>query len=116
MGYRLAIDDLGAGYAGLNSFIHFHPDFVKIDMSITHGVDADRTKQRVVQSITELCHDLKISVVAEGIENRPDRDWLAQSGINFFQGYFFGKPEREITPGEHLDDWATDRRPVKRVN
>ncbi len=85
-------------------------------MSITHGVDADRTKQRVVQSITELCHDLKISVVAEGIENRPDRDWLAQSGINFFQGYFFGKPEREITPGEHLDDWATDRRPVKRVN
>ncbi len=94
MGYRLAVDDLGAGYAGLASFARIEPDVVKLDMSLVRGVDVSPLKQSVVRSVVGLAQDLGIEVVSEGIEAAAERDALADLGCRLFQGYLFGKPER----------------------
>jgi EAL domain-containing protein (putative c-di-GMP-specific phosphodiesterase class I) len=94
MGYRLAVDDLGAGYAGLNWFAQLEPDIVKLDMSLTRDVDTTPTKQRLVQSLTSLCGDLSIAVVAEGIETAGERDAVVACGCDLLQGYLFAKPGR----------------------
>ncbi len=94
MGYRLAVDDLGAGYAGLASFARIEPDVVKLDMSLVRGVDGSPLKQSVVRSVVGLAEDLGIEVISEGIEVVAERDTLADLGCRLFQGYLFGKPER----------------------
>jgi EAL domain-containing protein (putative c-di-GMP-specific phosphodiesterase class I) len=94
MGYRLAVDDLGAGYAGLNWFAQLEPEVVKLDMSLTRSVDTLPTKQRLVQSVATLCRDLGIEVVAEGIETAAERDTLVACGCDIFQGYLFARPGR----------------------
>jgi EAL domain-containing protein (putative c-di-GMP-specific phosphodiesterase class I)/ActR/RegA family two-component response regulator len=94
MGYRLAVDDLGAGYAGLNWFAQLEPDVVKLDMSLTRDVDSTPTKRRLVQSLTSLCGDLGIAVVAEGIETAAERDAVVECGCDLLQGYLFAKPSR----------------------
>jgi len=97
-GFRLAIDDLGAGYSGLTSFVQLEPEFVKLDMSLVRNVDSNRVKQRLVKSITDVCRDLGLLVVAEGIESEAERDTLIDLRCNLLQGYRFGKPHRELLP------------------
>jgi EAL domain-containing protein (putative c-di-GMP-specific phosphodiesterase class I)/ActR/RegA family two-component response regulator len=94
LGFRLALDDLGAGYAGLASFASIEPDVVKLDMSLVRGVDVSPLKQTVVRSVVGLAADLRIEVISEGIELPTERDALVALGGNLFQGYLFGKPER----------------------
>lgn len=94
MGYRIAVDDLGAGYAGLNSFAQLEPHIVKLDMALVRGVDQAPTKRKLIQSIVALCRDLGIEVVAEGVETAAERDVLAQLGCRLLQGYLFAKPDR----------------------
>ena len=93
MGYRIAVDDLGAGYAGLTSFAQLEPDIVKLDMSLVRGLHEAPTKRKLVQSIVGLCRDLGIQPVAEGVETAAERDALEQLGCELLQGYLFGKPE-----------------------
>jgi EAL domain-containing protein (putative c-di-GMP-specific phosphodiesterase class I)/ActR/RegA family two-component response regulator len=97
LGYRLAIDDLGAGYAGLASFACIEPDVVKLDMSLVRGVDVSPLKQSVIRSVVGLAGELAIEVVSEGIELPAERDALALLGCRLFQGYLFGRPERGFT-------------------
>lgn len=92
LGYRLAIDDLGAGYAGLTSFAALEPEVVKLDMGLVRGVHEQAIKQRLVGSITALCKELGILVVGEGVETRAERDALAQLGCDLLQGFLFGRP------------------------
>lgn len=92
LGFRIAVDDLGAGYSGLTTFARLQPDFAKLDMSLVRDVDRDKTKQRVIRSMTALCRELGVLVVAEGIETRAERDALADLGCDLLQGYLFGKP------------------------
>jgi EAL domain-containing protein (putative c-di-GMP-specific phosphodiesterase class I) len=92
LGYRLAIDDLGAGYAGLSSFAQIQPEVVKLDMSLTRNVHLEQTKQKLVRTMTSLCSDLDMLVVAEGVETADERDMLATLGCDVFQGYLFAKP------------------------
>jgi EAL domain-containing protein (putative c-di-GMP-specific phosphodiesterase class I) len=92
LGYRIAVDDLGAGYAGLSSFAALEPEFTKLDMSLIRGAHASSVKQRVIGSIVSLCRDLGSRVVAEGIETRADRDTLVRLGCELQQGYYFAKP------------------------
>jgi EAL domain-containing protein (putative c-di-GMP-specific phosphodiesterase class I)/ActR/RegA family two-component response regulator len=94
LGFRLALDDLGAGYAGLASFASIEPDVVKLDMSLVRGVDVSPLKQSVVRSVVGLAADLRIQVISEGIELPAERDALVALGGNLFQGYLFGRPER----------------------
>jgi EAL domain-containing protein (putative c-di-GMP-specific phosphodiesterase class I) len=93
LGYRIALDDLGAGYAGLNSFAALSPDVVKLDMSLIRGIDQDAMKQKLVGSMAALCRDLDISVVAEGIETEGEREAVHAAGCGFLQGFLIGRPE-----------------------
>ncbi len=80
LGYRIAVDDLGAGYAGLSSFAALEPEFTKLDMSLVRGAHLSSVKQRVVGSIVSRCRDLGSRVVAEGIETIEDHRTLTLLG------------------------------------
>src|SRR5262249_22689572 len=100
LGYRIALDDLGAGYAGLASFAQFEPDVVKVDMSLVHGIDASPVKRKLLRSIITLCNDLGIPLVCEGIETVRERDVVAELGAALCQGYLFAVPERGFPPAK----------------
>ena len=94
LGFRLAVDDLGAGYSSLSNFANLKPEFVKIDMTLVRGADQSEVKRRIIRSITELCHDMDIRVVAEGVETTAERETLIALGCDFLQGYLLAKPGR----------------------
>ncbi len=94
LGFRVAVDDLGAGYAGLTSFALLEPEFVKLDMTLIRDIDASQTKQKLVRSVASLCKELGMLVVAEGVETRPERNALVELGCDLLQGYLFAKPDR----------------------
>lgn len=93
-GCRIAIDDLGAGYAGLSSFVQLEPEVVKLDMSLVRDADKSSVKRRLIRSLTEACKDLGYSVVGEGVETDAERDVLIELGCDLLQGYRFGRPDR----------------------
>lgn len=99
LGYRIAIDDLGAGYAGLTSFANLEPEVVKLDMSLVRGIEDSPVRYRIVEGITDLCRSLSMKVVAEGIETLPEFDQIQQLGCDYLQGYLFGRPKRALVAG-----------------
>lgn len=92
LGFRIAIDDLGAGYAGLTAFAQLEPDFVKLDMSLVRGIHQNIVKQKLVRTMADLCRDMGIMVVAEGIEVPEERDVIQEIGCDLIQGYLFARP------------------------
>ncbi len=94
LGYQIAVDDLGAGYAGLTSFMQLEPDIAKLDMSLVRGVDTDLRRQSIVRSMNSLCNELGVMVIAEGVETPAERVTLAELGCKVLQGYLFAKPSR----------------------
>jgi EAL domain-containing protein (putative c-di-GMP-specific phosphodiesterase class I) len=95
-GFRIAIDDLGAGYAGLSTFATLEPEFVKLDMSLVRNVHTSPVKQKLVRSMTSLCLDMGIAVVAEGIEVVEERDTILELGCGLLQGYLYARPARAM--------------------
>lgn len=91
-GFRLAVDDLGAGYSALSTFASLEPDMVKIDMSLVRDVDRHPTRRKLVASISDLCRDLGILVVAEGVETEAERDVLLELRCDLLQGYLIARP------------------------
>jgi EAL domain-containing protein (putative c-di-GMP-specific phosphodiesterase class I) len=91
-GFRFALDDVGAGYAGLNSFTLLDPDIVKLDTVLVRDVDGSPIKRRLVSSMTKLCTDLGMQVVAEGVETKGERDCLFELGCDLMQGFLFAHP------------------------
>jgi len=98
LGFQIAIDDMGAGYAGLTSFTQLEPEVAKLDMSLVRGVDADSRRQSIVRSMKQLCDELGIMVIAEGVETPAERGMLAELGCDLLQGYLFAKPQRGFQP------------------
>jgi EAL domain-containing protein (putative c-di-GMP-specific phosphodiesterase class I) len=94
MGFQIAIDDLGAGYAGLSSYSQLEPDIAKIDMSLVRGIDTSPRKQSIVRAMKLLFDELDTLVVAEGVETVAERQTLVRLGFDLFQGYLFAKPQR----------------------
>jgi len=92
LGFRIAIDDLGAGYAGLSYFALLSPDVVKLDMSLVRNMHESAIKQKLVGSMTTLCRELGMRVVAEGVETTAERDTLVNLGADLLQGYLYAKP------------------------
>lgn len=92
LGFRIAIDDLGAGYAALSSLANLQPEVVKLDMSLVRGIDHTPIKQRLVGALQTLSEPLGILVVAEGVETAAELDALVAQGCNLFQGYLFAQP------------------------
>lgn len=94
MGFRIALDDLGAGYAGLSSFAVLEPDFVKLDRTLVEGIERSVRKQSIVRAMLRLCQvELGMYVICEGVETVQERDVLVEAGAELFQGFLFGRPE-----------------------
>jgi EAL domain-containing protein (putative c-di-GMP-specific phosphodiesterase class I) len=98
LGYRIAVDDLGAGYAALGALATLEPEIVKLDMSLVRDIDRHPVKQRVVAAIANLCRELGSRVVAEGVETRAELETCTNAGIDLIQGYLLAKPARGFTP------------------
>lgn len=92
LGFRIAVDDLGAGYAGLSSLANLEPEFVKIDMSIVRDVDTSPMKRRLIGAIGPACREASIRVVAEGIETEAELDAIRELGCDLVQGYLLARP------------------------
>ena len=95
MGFRTAIDDFGAGYAGLGLLTKFQPDIVKLDMDLIRDIDKDPIKRVVVRRTLEMLADLGIQPVCEGIETQGEYEALRDLGVTLMQGYLFAKPAFE---------------------
>ena len=105
MGFRTAIDDFGAGYAGLNLLAEFQPDIIKIDMDLVRDINSNKAKQAIVSGIVFICKQLNIKVLAEGIETKAERDFLLNTGISLLQGYLFCKPAFQAIGKINDDAW-----------
>jgi EAL domain-containing protein (putative c-di-GMP-specific phosphodiesterase class I)/CheY-like chemotaxis protein len=95
-GYRIAVDDLGAGYAALGAIATLEPEVVKLDMSLVRDIDQHPTKRRVVGAIATLCRELGSRVVAEGVETHAELAAVRDLGIDLIQGFLLARPTREI--------------------
>ena len=91
-GFLTAIDDFGAGYAGLTLLADFQPDLIKLDMALIRGIDRCGSRQAILRGMLAICRDLGVKVIAEGIETVGERDCLYDAGIRLMQGYLFGRP------------------------
>jgi EAL domain-containing protein (putative c-di-GMP-specific phosphodiesterase class I) len=102
MGFTTALDDFGAGYAGLGLLARFQPDLIKLDMELIRGIETSVARQAIVAGLVGIARELDIEVLAEGVETTMERDTLRGVGIGLYQGYLFARPEMErfITEGE----------------
>lgn len=91
-GLRIAVDDVGAGYASMTHVVHLRPDVVKIDISLVRGVDTDPVRRVLVGAIGALGRELDAMVVAEGVETVEERKALVELGVQLGQGYLFDRP------------------------
>jgi EAL domain-containing protein (putative c-di-GMP-specific phosphodiesterase class I) len=98
LGFRIAIDDLGAGYAGLSSFAQLEPEVVKLDISLVHDIHREPTRRKLVQSMVQLCADLGMEVICEGVETVAERDVLCALGGDLLQGFLFARPGVPFPP------------------
>lgn len=94
-GVRLAIDDFGAGYSGLNLLADFQPDLIKLDMNLVRDVDRAGPRQAIARGVLQVCDDLGIEVIAEGVETLGEYRWFRRVGVRLFQGYLLGRPAFE---------------------
>ena len=100
--FRSAIDDFGAGYAGLNLLAEFQPDIIKIDLELVRDIDTRPVAQKIVAAMVGLCRDLAIEVIAEGVETEAELGVLRAMGIDLFQGFLFAKPGFKSLPVPRL--------------
>lgn len=98
MGFGTALDDFGAGHAGLSLLARFQPEVIKLDMELIRGIDTDQPKRIIVLNLVRMCRDLGILLVAEGVETEAEFTSLRLLGLRYFQGYLFARPGLEHLP------------------
>ena len=98
LGFWTALDDFGAGYAGLGLLSRLQPDLIKIDMELLRDIHLSRAKQAIVAGIVGIARALDIHVLGEGVENDDELTVLRAAGISLFQGYHFAKPALMALP------------------
>ncbi|MFD0958347.1 EAL domain-containing protein [Paenibacillus chungangensis] len=91
-GYQIAIDDVGAGYSSLQSIVELRPDYLKVDRSIIHNVNADEMKRHVLYTLQDIASKMGVSIIAEGIEQEAELELLREVGVAYAQGYLLGRP------------------------
>lgn len=92
LGFKTALDDLGSGYSGLIILAKIQPDIVKIDMELIRNIHLSKPRQAIVKALITMALEMKIAIIAEGIEIIEERDFLTDHGVNLMQGYLFAKP------------------------
>ncbi len=95
-GARLAVDDAGAGFASLRHIIELHPDFVKLDIGLVRGLDADTARQSIIAGMVHFAATTGCVLIAEGVETEEERTALLHLGVTLGQGYLFGRPQPEV--------------------
>lgn len=94
--YKIAIDDAGAGYSGLNLISDIKPHYIKLDMNLIRDINSDNMKYALVKSMVELSHMSNIHLIAEGIETKEELTTLINLGVHYGQGYFIQKPNESM--------------------
>lgn len=95
MGFKTAIDDFGAGFAGLGLLSKFQPDIVKLDMALIRDIDTDRVKRTIVRNTLNMLRDLDIQPICEGVETVGEYEVLCDLGVSLMQGYLLARPAVE---------------------
>ncbi|MDO5602175.1 MAG: EAL domain-containing protein [Oscillospiraceae bacterium] len=111
-GAFIALDDFGAGYSTESSLLYIAPDFVKIDMSIVHGLDTDENRRMLVSNILSYTQPRGMKVIAEGVETAEELRVLIELGVDYLQGYYLAKPSFELpvlTPAQKAELTALQR-------
>jgi len=97
-GYKIAIDDAGAGYSGLNLITDIHPHFIKLDMQLVRDIDKIGLKYALVKNLNEFCQVTGIKMIAEGVETEDELRTLIDIGIDYGQGFLFQRPSNLLSP------------------
>jgi EAL domain-containing protein (putative c-di-GMP-specific phosphodiesterase class I) len=104
-GFSTAIDDFGAGYAGLSILYDFDADFIKIDRKIVQGIHDNKNRQAIMQGVLKTAELLGTHVVCEGVETQDEYKYLQASGVRYMQGYLFARPQIETLTGRVDIQW-----------
>ncbi len=108
LGFLTAVDDFGAGYAGLSLLASLETDMVKLDMDLVRGLDSNRRKRAVLEALLQLMRRLGTEVVAEGVETEQELAVLQAFGVRYVQGFLFGQPRLDALPP--YPEWLGDGR------
>jgi EAL domain-containing protein (putative c-di-GMP-specific phosphodiesterase class I) len=111
-GFKTAIDDFGAGYAGLNLLAEIPTDLVKLDMALIRNIDQKRTSQAIIKGVVQVCNELSTTLIAEGVETYEELSFLHSLGIELFQGYYFARPTFEALASIPWDVCTLPRTPA----
>ena len=99
MGFATALDDFGAGHAGLGLLAQLQTDVVKLDMELIRGIDSSMPRRMIVDGIVRMLEAMDITVIAEGIETDGELAALRAIGVRYFQGYLLARPTLRALPG-----------------
>ncbi|QLC26760.1 EAL domain-containing protein [Parasphingopyxis algicola] len=99
LGMATALDDFGAGHAGLNRLAQFQPDIIKLDMALIRDIDRRLLQRIIVEAMVRMSEKLGVTLIAEGIETDEEMRTLETLGIRYMQGFFFASPGLETLPG-----------------
>lgn len=97
-GALIAIDDFGSGYNGDGMILKVQPQIIKLDIELVRGIDGDKSRQDMLETLIPFCHQQQILVVAEGVETQEELETLMRFQVDLFQGYYLGRPEMEVRP------------------
>ncbi len=89
---RVAIDDAGAGYASLRHILNIEPNFMKLDISLTHGIDTDRKRRALASALIAFARETDVEIIAEGVETSADLLTLQSLCVKRAQGYYLARP------------------------
>ncbi len=98
MGFGTAIDDFGAGHAGLGLLARFQTDYLKLDMDLIRNIDTSLPRRMIVEGVVRMAMNMGIIVIAEGIETLAEYNILAGFGVRYMQGYLFARPQIQQLP------------------
>ncbi|HZF43089.1 MAG TPA: EAL domain-containing protein [Sphingomonadaceae bacterium] len=103
MGFQTALDDFGAGHAGLNLLARFQPNIIKLDMELVRGIDTSLPRRIIVGGIAGMCRSLGVTLVAEGVETEGELGALRDLGIRYIQGFLLARPAFAALPTVRFD-------------
>ena len=109
LGFATAIDDFGAGHAGLGLLANMQTDVIKLDMDLIRGIEASLPRRMIVESIVRMCAALGIRLIAEGVETAAEYHALRALGIRYMQGFLIARPAFEALPDYALPEHRAAR-------
>ncbi|MER2121743.1 MAG: EAL domain-containing protein [Solibacillus sp.] len=100
-GYRIAVDDVGSGYNSLKTLIYLKPEFIKLDRSLIQNIDQHKAQQQLLTVILNYAIESGTKVIAEGIETKPEYEFIQSVGVHYAQGYAIGRPHEDLIEGSN---------------